>query len=62
VVDGWANLELHIPRHNGEEFIQDVVHTWIFWQKAHIRIMQQPSSPPTDPPTAMPKHDDQLSE
>jgi hypothetical protein len=42
VVDGWADLELEIPGPNGGEFLQDVVHTWIFWPKVHIRIMQQP--------------------
>jgi hypothetical protein len=30
VVDGWANLELEILGPNGEEVLQDVVHTWIF--------------------------------
>jgi hypothetical protein len=30
VVDGWADLELEVPGPNGEEFVQDDVHTWIF--------------------------------
>jgi hypothetical protein len=30
VVDGWADMELEISGPNGEEFLQDVVHTWIF--------------------------------
>jgi hypothetical protein len=45
------------------EFLQDVVHTWIFWLKAHIRITQQPPSPLADSPTspaAMPGRQDQL--
>jgi hypothetical protein len=42
----------------GEE--EDVVHTWIFCPKAHIRITQQPHSPPVDSPAAMPERDDQL--
>jgi hypothetical protein len=40
VVDGWADLELEIPGPNGEEFLQYIVHTWIFLPKAHIRITQ----------------------
>jgi hypothetical protein len=38
VVYGWAGLELEIPGPNEEEFLQEAVHTWIFWPKAHIRI------------------------
>jgi hypothetical protein len=30
VVDGWADLELEVPGPNGEEVLQDAVHTWIF--------------------------------
>jgi hypothetical protein len=60
VVDGWADLELEIPGPNGEEFLQDAMHTWIFWPKAHIRITQQPPSPQADSPTTMAEHDDQL--
>jgi hypothetical protein len=30
LVDGLADLELEILGPNGEEFLQDVVHTWIF--------------------------------
>jgi hypothetical protein len=44
VVDGLADLEQEILGHNGEEFLQDVVHTWIFLPKAHITITQQPPS------------------
>jgi hypothetical protein len=40
VVDGWADLELEVPRPIGEEVLQDAVHTWIFWPKAHIRNTQ----------------------
>jgi hypothetical protein len=40
VFDGWADLELEIPGPNEEKFLQDVVHTWIFWPKAHKRITQ----------------------
>jgi hypothetical protein len=40
VVDGWADMELEVSGPNGEEVLQDVVHTWIFWPKAHIRIAQ----------------------
>jgi hypothetical protein len=60
VVDGWADLELEIPGPNGEEFLQDVVHTWIFWPKAHIRIMQQQPSPPADSLATMFECDNQL--
>jgi hypothetical protein len=44
VVNGWADLKLEIPGPNGEDFFQDVVHTWISWPKARIRITQQPPS------------------
>jgi hypothetical protein len=65
VVDGWADLELEVPGPNGEEVLQDVVHTWIFWPKAHIWIMQQPPSFPADDQllhslAVMPERDDQL--
>jgi hypothetical protein len=40
VVDGWADLELEVPRPIGEEVLQDAVHTWILWPKAHIRNTQ----------------------
>jgi hypothetical protein len=33
VVDGWADLELEKPGSNREEFLKDVVHTWIFGPK-----------------------------
>jgi phosphatidylserine/phosphatidylglycerophosphate/cardiolipin synthase-like enzyme len=63
VLDGWVDLELEVPGPNGEVFLQDVVHTWIFCSKAHLRITQKPPSPPVDSPTspaAMPDRDNQL--
>jgi hypothetical protein len=35
-VNGWADLEPEIPGPNGEEVLQDAVHTWIFFaQSSH---------------------------
>jgi hypothetical protein len=30
VVDGWANLELETPGHDGEELLGYIMHGWIF--------------------------------
>ena len=63
VVDSWADLELEIPGPDGEEYLGDAVHGWIFWTKAHLKIMQLAPPPPADSttsPSAMPEGQDQL--
>ena len=63
MVDSWADLELEIPGPDGEEYLGDAVHGWIFWPKAHLKIMQLAPPPPADSttsPSAMPEGQDQL--
>jgi hypothetical protein len=40
VEKGWEDLDLEIPRGDGEEELQHALHTWICWNKHYIRFPQ----------------------
>ena len=35
---GWEDLNLEIPRGDGEEELGQALHTWILWNKQYIRF------------------------
>ena len=59
VVESWDDLELEVEGLQGEQTLGEVVHNYILWPKAHIKITQ-PTVPTSPAPSGMSRGQDQV--
>jgi len=55
VKNGWEDLDLEIPRGDGEEELGQALYTWIFCNKYYIRFPQGTTEFAERDPSAVPR-------